>query len=43
MMTMKPIDKKILEIIDATSFPPAALKIYNLVSFHPETSSGCNN
>ena len=31
-MTMQPIDKKILEIIDATSFPPVALKIYNLVS-----------
>jgi putative nucleotidyltransferase with HDIG domain len=31
-MTSKPIDKKIIEIIDATSFPPVALKIYTLVS-----------
>ncbi len=35
-MAVKPIDKKILEIIDATSFPPVALKIYNLVSL-PDT------
>ena len=35
-MTLRPIDKKILEIIDATSFPPVALKIYNLVSL-PDT------
>jgi putative nucleotidyltransferase with HDIG domain len=31
-MIQKKIDKKIIEIIDATSFPPVALRIYNLVS-----------
>jgi putative nucleotidyltransferase with HDIG domain len=31
-MTAKPIDKKIIDIIDATSFPPVALRIYTLVS-----------
>jgi putative nucleotidyltransferase with HDIG domain len=31
-MTQKKIDKKIIEIIDATSFPPVALKIYNLIN-----------
>jgi putative nucleotidyltransferase with HDIG domain len=31
-MVQKKIDKKIIEIIEATSFPPVALRIYNLVS-----------
>jgi putative nucleotidyltransferase with HDIG domain len=31
-MVQKKIDKRIIEIIDATSFPPVALRIYNLVS-----------
>jgi len=35
-MTAKPIDKKIIDIIDATSFPPVALRIYTLVS-RPDT------
>ena len=36
-MPLKPIDKKIIDIIDATSFPPVALRIYTLVS-RPDTS-----
>lgn len=31
-MSAKPIDRNLLEIIEATSFPPAALRIYRLVS-----------
>jgi putative nucleotidyltransferase with HDIG domain len=36
MASSKPIDKNIIEIIDATSFPPVALRIYTLVS-KPDT------
>jgi HD-like signal output (HDOD) protein len=36
-MPVNPIDKKIIEIIDATSFPPVALRIYTLIN-RPDTS-----